>query len=286
MTAPEHQFLWELSILPPTPRPHPISLNARVVSHRPLGDRYMTLVLEAPRIVAVAQPGQFVMLTVAHSGQDVPVLPRPMAIYSTNPDSGTMEILYGTVGDGTRKLATFEAEEFMFVVGPLGRSFDVAEDVKSVLLVGRGIGTCSLTRVAQENAKRGIRTIAVASSRSTKDSIGGDLYRSTGIRALYEVTDVDGSSSPDALFDRLTTDWDDTPPELLLTCGSRRLITLCERLAERWSARVQVSVEAHMACGLGYCHGCASGARSEGEESPLICRDGPVFRWHPTASST
>nr|WP_239081874.1 hypothetical protein [Streptomyces sp. SID9727] len=33
-----------------------------------------------------------------------------------------------------------------------------------------------------------------------------------------------------------------------------------------------------MACGLGYCHGCATGTRGGPEESPLICKDGPVFR--------
>ncbi|MHB1171205.1 MAG: iron-sulfur cluster-binding protein [Lacisediminihabitans sp.] len=252
------------------------------MSHRAVGGRYMALVLEAPRIAATAQPGQFVMLTVARSGQSAPVLPRPMAIYSTDADSGLVEILYGVVGDGTRKLATFEPEESMFIVGPLGRSFEVADGVESVLLMGRGIGTCSLTTVAQDNAKRGIDTIAVTSSRSVKESIGADLYRSAGARAVYEVTDADDSSRPEVLFDRLTADWDANPPELLLTCGSHRLTRLCERLAERWNAGVQVSVEAHMACGLGYCHGCASGARSEGEESPLICRDGPVFSWNAT----
>jgi len=47
---------------------------------------------------------------------------------------------------------------------------------------------------------------------------------------------------------------------------------------------VQVSLEAHMACGLGYCHGCATGTRTADEESPLICRDGPVFRLVPPLS--
>ena len=285
MTAAGTQLPWELSIMSPMARPTPTSLNACVVSHDPIGDRYMALVLEAPRIAAVAQPGQFVMLTIARPGQDAPVLPRPMAIYSNDADSGLVEILYGTVGDGTRKLATFEPGESMFIVGPLGRPFEISDGVKSVLLVGRGIGTCSLTTVAQANAKRGIDTIAVTSSRSVKDSIGADLYRSAGARAVYEVTDLDGSSQPEALFDRLTADWDTNPPELLLTCGSHRLTRLCERLAERWRASVQLSVEAHMACGLGYCHGCASGARSEGDESPLICRDGPVFSWNVSAEA-
>lgn len=282
--APEVPREWELSTLSPRTRPIPTSLNARIISQCAIGTRYMDLVLEAPLIASRAEPGQFVMLTVARPGRDTPALPRPMALYSVEARAGRVRIRYGVVGDGTRELATYEPGESMFVVGPLGRAFEVGDNVASVLLVGRGIGTCSLTTVAESNQARGIRTIAVTSSRTAIDSIGGELYRATGTH-LYEVTDVEGSSRPETLFDRLTSDWDDNPPELLLTCGSRRLTRLCERLAERWGATVQVSVEAHMACGLGYCHGCASGARSEGEESPLICRDGPAFSWQMTAQT-
>src|SRR5699024_2498290 len=100
-----------------------------------------------------------------------------------------------------------------------------------------------------------------------------------GARTVFEVNDADGSSSPESLLTTLTQELDAAPPDVILTCGSNRLITLSETLAERWNCTVQVSVEAHMACGIGYCHGCASGARSEGAESPLNCNDGPVFAW-------
>ena len=53
----------------------------------------MALVLEVPQIAITAQPGQFVMLTVARPGQDAPVLPRPMALYSTDADTGVVEVL-------------------------------------------------------------------------------------------------------------------------------------------------------------------------------------------------
>ncbi|MBO0872611.1 MAG: dihydroorotate oxidase electron transfer subunit, partial [Pseudonocardia sp.] len=58
--------------------------------------------------------------------------------------------------------------------------------------------------------------------------------------------------------------------------GSERLARLAAELGGRWRASVQVCLEAHMACGLGYCHGCAT---STGGGPPrLVCRDGPVFR--------
>ena len=78
--------------------------------------------------------------------------------------------------------------------------------------------------------------------------IGADFYRSYGAQ-VYEVTDREGTSTPEALFAILTADLDINPPEVIMTCGSDRLIRLCEDLAQRWGSKVQVSVEAHMACG-------------------------------------
>ncbi|GAB3261469.1 ferredoxin reductase domain-containing protein [Arthrobacter pigmenti] len=276
----DREDIWELSKLPRKARPKATAGHYRILEHRSLADRYMALTLDAPAIAQATQPGQFLMLTAARRGQKTPALPRPMAIYSTDIKSGTIEVLYGVVGSGTKVLQSFEQSEEMFVVGPLGRSFEIPEGTRRVLLIGRGIGTCSLTTVAQANSECGIETIAVTSAREPSAVIGADYYRTHGAH-VYEVTDQAGNSAPEALFATLTRDLDNNPPELILTCGSDRLTRLSEDLAQRWRARVQVSVEAHMACGLGYCHGCASGARSEGDESPLICNDGPVFSWEP-----
>jgi dihydroorotate dehydrogenase electron transfer subunit len=165
----------------------------------------------------------------------------------------------------------------VLVVGPLGQGFSVQSHTTRVLLVGRGIGTCSLTTVAAHNASCGRSTIAVTSASTRRTLIGSALYREFGIESLYEVSDNEGSSDPARLRARLESDLDGGPPEQIFTCGSERLAALCATLGKRWGAGVQVSLEAHMACGLGYCHGCASGTPGRAGESPLVCVDGPVF---------
>jgi dihydroorotate dehydrogenase electron transfer subunit len=282
IAGPAPSAKWGLVTLPAPaiPRPTPVVHRAPVLEHRPIADRYRLLRLHAPVIAERALPGQFVMLTAARGGEGAPVLPRPMAIYRTDVAAGTISILYGVVGFGTRRLAGFRTNETMTVVGPLGRWFELGPALRSVLLVGRGIGTCSLTTVAQQAAGSGVAVTAVTSARYKGAVIGSDLYREFGATSVHEVTDEAGTSDVASLCARLTAELDAAPPEVILTCGSERLVGMCERLAGRWpGSQVQVSVEAHMACGLGYCHGCASGARSEGEETPLICRDGPVFAW-------
>lgn len=278
---------WNLVCHVGTRRPEPIGFEAEVLAHDVLNPIHRRLVLRAEQIARTALPGQFVMLTVAHAGRATPALPRPMAIYATNAAAGIVEVMYAIVGSGTVELATFEVGEELYVVGPLGQPFVLPDSPGhalrggGILLVGRGIGTCSLTTVAQHTQQHRVPTVAVTSARTRGLLIGSDFYREHGARVI-EVTDEDGSSDPEELFARLSHELDMNPPTLLLTCGSRRLVRLCERLAQRWEARVQVSLEAHMACGLGYCHGCASGERGIGDESPLICKDGPVFAWQPT----
>jgi dihydroorotate dehydrogenase electron transfer subunit len=258
-------------------RPEPTWRYGVVLAHRPVSSRYRYLRLHLPEIARPARPGQFVMITVARPGEVGPVLPRPMAIYSSSAEGTELAVVYGIVGQGTRTLASFEEQARLLTVGPLGQGFRVEPGTRRTLLIGRGIGTCSLTMLAQHNAARGIETVAVVSGSDEAALIGGELYRRQPGTRVVEVTDAAGTSDVRSLWDRLTAELDTDPPEQIFTCGSRRLARLSAGLGRRWRAGVQVSLEANMACGIGYCHGCATGSGATGRESPLICVDGPVF---------
>ncbi len=255
----------------------PRLVEAKVLDHQHVADRYWSLRLYAPEIAENAQPGQFVMLTVAQAPENTPVLPRPMAIYTTDVPRGSIEVMYGVVGLGTSRLTKIPAGATITTVGPLGQGFRINADTRRILLVGRGIGTCSLTSLAFRAAQLGVAVTAVDSARSAHALIADETYRRAGVDDLIQVTDTDGTSDPYAVQAALVA-LPNVQPDQIYTCGSLRLTRLCAALAGRWGAEVQVSLEAHMACGLGYCHGCATGTQSADEESPLICRDGPVFK--------
>lgn len=258
--------------------PAPQLDHAMVLTNVHVADRYWRLRILSPRITAVARPGQFVMITVADAGETGPVLPRPMAIYSTIPEAGTFDILYGIVGDGTKALSRRRVGATLTVVGPLGRGFEIAPETRKLLLIGRGIGTCSLTLVAQAAAKRGIEVTALDSARTAHALVADGEYVRVGVQRRFQVYDSDGSSDVDNVRDLLLETYGADGPDQVYTCGSQRLTVLADDLAQHWGADLQVSLEAHMACGLGYCHGCASGERTPTAETPLICREGPVFR--------
>ncbi|MDI2032483.1 dihydroorotate oxidase electron transfer subunit [Saccharopolyspora sp. TS4A08] len=254
--------------------PAPVSERAPVLTNRALSDRYRVLRLRSETIARRARAGQFAM--VAPDARPGTVLPRPMAIYARDVERGVVEIVYGVVGDGTRSLAAIAEGEHVVVTGPLGHGFTITDEARHVLLIGRGVGTCAMTSVAQDLAGTSVRVSAVLSGRDRTAVLGEDVLRRCGAELLL-VTDADGTSRVSAVRERLHRAFDDDPPQLVLTSGSERLTRLAAQLAARWRAGAQVSIEAHMACGLGYCHGCAAGDGDGTREAPLVCRDGPVF---------
>lgn len=258
-----------------SPRPEATWDESIVIAHDLIGDRYHRLVLHAPSITARARAGQFVMVTVPSS--DPVLLPRPMAIHRRHLDTGALEIIFNVVGRGTEALARSVAGDRILLTGPLGRGFEIPESATSVLVIGRGIGVCAVMGTVEDAAVGAIATTAVLSAATRDSVIGiGDCVE-LGADAIV-VSDDDGSSAIPELEAALTAAFDTAPPSVVMVCGSSRLTRLAVALGRRWDAPVQVSLEAHMACGLGYCHGCAAPvATAPDEEGPLVCLHGPVF---------
>jgi dihydroorotate dehydrogenase electron transfer subunit len=254
-------------------------METPIVAHKRVGAEYWRLTLEAPEAAASSSPGQFLMLSVAQ-GESAPVLPRPMAIFARDRLAGTIDVVYRIVGEGTRRMATWEAGARIVAVGPLGRGFVLPGTARRIILLGRGIGTCSLTMLAADAVATGIAVTAVTSARDRAAIVGSDYYDSIGVETILEVVDEDGTSQPAALRTRLE-DACAAGVDEIFVCGSSRLLALAADLGDRFGAGVQVSLEAHMACGIGYCHGCAAGRIGSPRETALICADGPVFRYGP-----
>jgi dihydroorotate dehydrogenase electron transfer subunit len=184
-------------------------------------------------------------------------------------------------------MAGWRAGESMTIVGPLGRGFSIPPRARSILLLGRGIGNCSLTTLVPEAVALGVKVSVVVSGRDPGALVGGETCREAGAAQVLEVVDTDGSSDVTRVLAALGSSA--TAHDAYYVCGSHRLLELAARLAHDAGrggpadhAEVQVSLEAHMACGLGYCHGCAAGRPGLPAETPLVCRDGPVFRWART----
>jgi dihydroorotate dehydrogenase electron transfer subunit len=258
-------------------RPRPVSVLADVVSVTPVTARHVRLVVQTPQPF-VADAGQFFLLAdqTGRLPMEQRALPRPMALYDLDATGTILSFLVKVVGEGTRQLAALRSQDRLRLIGPLGRGFDL-DGTGPVLLLGRGVGAFSLGLVPQQARDRH-REVSVVLSAADEQSLPGiDHFTRLGCAPLA-VTDDRGDSGMSALRTRLLAEFADRPrPTLVISCGSARLRRLSLDLAEAWEARAQTSVEAHMACGLGYCHGCATPLPHDGEDSPLVCTDGPAF---------
>lgn len=252
--------------------------DAPVLLNEEVAPAHFLMRLFVPAIARAARPGQFAMISLVRDAESLPTLPRPMALYDWDTAKGSIDILYRVLGRGTKAMSSFRPGERLVTVGPLGRGFTLRSGTRRMLLLGRGIGVCSLTGLARAAAERDIALEVVVSAREPDALIGLELFRRFGAR-VWTVTDQDGSSDVARLQGLLASRLEIAPVQQIAICGSERLLLLGARLAERFKAGLEVSLEAHMACGIGYCHGCASGRRDPADESPLICTVGPVFAY-------
>lgn len=252
--------------------------HAKVVARSILPGGHYRFEIEEPVLVGRVKCGQFVMLSLPDGKEQRMILPRPMAIHRTNETRGTFEVIFRVVGSGTKQLSKIEIEEDIYILGPLGNGFEIIDTTKDLLLIGRGIGICSIAPVAQVAQRRGISSTAVLSSRQKLECIAIEDFQDFGSHVIM-VADDEGSSEVSKVEDLLLERYLSSKPDAIMVCGSNRLIELAVKLGQAWQIPVQASLEAHMACGLGYCHGCSlSPTSTTNVESPLVCVDGPVFK--------
>ena len=130
-----------------------VNETCKVLEHVDIGAGYRYLVLEAPQIVAAAQPGQFVHVKVPTL--EMSALRRPFSIF--NAEEGKLELLYKTVGRGTAALNAAKVGETLEVMGPLGHGFPMTCS-GTPLLVGGGFGVAPLYFLARMLLKNGAAT--------------------------------------------------------------------------------------------------------------------------------
>ena len=74
---------------------------------------------------------------------------------------------------------------------------------------------------------------------------------------------------------------DDAQSTAVYTCGPEAMMKAVAQIASAAGATCQVSLERHMACGMGTCQSCVVRVRdnedSDGWRYRLCCTDGPVF---------
>jgi dihydroorotate dehydrogenase electron transfer subunit len=237
--------------------------HCRVVGVRRFGT-FVALELVAPRLAAKASPGQFVMVTVPGGGF---LLRRPLSLFAVREDR--VGLLVEVRGEGTERLAHLAVGDSIDLAGPLGSDFPIA-GVDEALLVGGGIGCAPLQYLGDALVARGAAIRAIFGFRDFRAA------RAVGAFSLEQllVASEDGSVGlKGTVIDVLDT-LGVEPGTVVYACGPSGMIAAVRRWSLGLGLRGHASLEAHMACGTGSCHGCVvDTARGR----LRVCSDGPVF---------
>ena len=258
------------------------------------GDQFVMRV-HAPKTAAAAKPGQFVHLRVSAERP----LRRPVSIMLTDPDRGTVDLLYKAIGEGTRLLSERVVGDVIPMLGPIGVPFDLLDISKRYVLIGGGVGIPPMifaadtlhgktdcvvfagSEIAFPFALKpstmllpGVNGNAILSIVSLEDrDIPCRLASNTGLYGCYE------GHVPNLARDYLAALSDTERARcVLLSCGPHPMLHAVARLGREFDLPTFLSLEEHMACAVGGCAGCVVKTIEQGEEKyRRVCVDGPVF---------
>ena len=255
----------------------PFQVDTVVKSNVPVNGEYRLLILDALPHILNCKPGQFFHLLCPVTGNLQPYLRRPMSIYGYYPKKSELHFLYKVTGEGTAALAGLQPNDTLNVLGPLGVGYRIEPYWQNLLLLARGVGLATLGPLAQEAQRLGRRLTAIASARSPDLLMSIDHFRDLGADVIT-VTDSEGTSGIDNL--RLIIEGLIAQGEVdaLYTCGSNRMLLLCQDIGAKHAIPGEIALEQQMACGLGMCQCCVRSFRKPGGVTHLrVCREGPVF---------
>ena len=255
-----------------------IDEKCKVVSHEETGPGYRYLVLEAPKMAAELQPGQFVHVRVP--ALETSALRRPFSVFDA--EGGKVTILYKTVGRGTAALNAVKPGDELSVLGPLGHGFpQKCEGIP--LLVGGGYGVAPLHFLAKRMVKSPASGKGSASphlfvgGRTKEDLLALDRFRALGV-AVFTATN-DGSAGvkglvTDPLDDELVKIRERGEKFELFACGPDPMLKAVAMRATGTGSKGWISMDRHMVCGVGACYACI---QKTVRGNSRCCIEGPVF---------
>lgn len=219
----------------------------KVLENRYLGDDMYLIRVEGK---FEGKMGQFYML---RAWDTYPLLSRPISIYDI--DDNSISFLYKVFGEGTQIFSKLREGDTIKLEGPYGNGYEKVEG--KVALVGGGIGIAPLYLVAKNiencDAYLGFRNEAILIDDFKE--LCNEVHVVTGNTFVTDILEVERY-------------------DYILTCGPTPMMEKLVKMVEGTKTKIMVSLENHMACGVGACLVCTCKTKSGNKKT---CKDGPVF---------
>ncbi len=241
--------------------------TARVISQNKIASGIYSMWIETGASKD-AKPGQFIDVYV---NDDSKLLPRPISICEVKENK--LRIVYRVVGGGTKILSTYNENDKVEIIGPLGNGFCLRDG--KAILVGGGIGIPPMVELAKQlSEKIGKENVISVMGYRAELFLTEELEKYSTVVIATE----DGSTGiKGTVIDALNEN--SISGDVLYACGPTPML----RALKDWAKDIecQVSLEERMACGVGACLACVCKTKEKDEHTNVcnkrICKDGPVF---------
>ncbi|MEN6347718.1 MAG: sulfide/dihydroorotate dehydrogenase-like FAD/NAD-binding protein [Armatimonadia bacterium] len=248
-------------------------MKNQIVSKEEIAPNTFRYQIKHPKIAKKRKAGQFVILRVHEGGERV-----PLTIVDSDPEAGTVTLIFQAVGHSTRELAQLEVgDHLMDLAGPLGKPTHI-EKFGTVCVLGGGYGTAPVLPIAAALKAAGNDMIGIIGARN-KDLL--ILEKELGaICPRLEVATDDGSYGRHGFVTdvlKSIIDEEKVKVDFVLAVGPTPMMRAVANLTREYGIKTMVSLNPIMVDGTGMCGGC----RVEvGGETKFACVDGPEFDAH------
>lgn len=244
---------------------------ARVLSQREIVPHIYDLWLETT-MAAQAAPGQFIGV---YPKDGSTLLPRPISICEVSTKSRALRIVYRIAGQGTAEFSGLREGDPVDILGVLGNGFPlVLGRRKRCFLIGGGIGIPPLLQLAKEldTEEKSI----ILGYRDSNLFLAEELAR---YGKVYVATEDGSQGTKGNVLDAIREH--SLEGDIIYACGPMPMLRAIKQYAAEQRIKAYISLEEHMACGVGACLGCVVKTREVDPHSHVhnarICTDGPVF---------
>ena len=245
----------------------------KIVTKRQLNENVVLMEIDAPFIAAKAEAGQFIIYRVDEKGERV-----PLTIADYDREKGTITIIFQTIGGSTMALAQLNEGDFIHdVVGPLGTATEYGENVKTVAVVGGGVGCAIAYPQAKKLFGMGVKVDLIAGFRNKDILILEDEMKAASTN-LYICTDDGSYGTKGFVTDKLKELIDGGEKyDLVIAIGPVPMMKFVCKTTEPYDIKTLVSLNPIMIDGTGMCGGCR--VTVDGKIK-YACVDGPDFDGH------
>ncbi len=233
--------------------------------------------VEAPRLAAAAQPGQFLIIRADEQGERV-----PLTISDYDKEAGTVTIVTQQIGASTSEICSYEeGDSFADVVGPLGIPSDFTEMPveelagKKYVFIAGGVGTAPVYPQVKWLHERGVAVDVIIGAK-TRDLVIYKEEMQAVCDNLYICTD-DGSEGFHGLvtgmLEKLVTE-DGKVYDQAVAIGPMIMMKFATLTCKKLNLPVIVSLNTLMVDGTGMCGACRV---TVGGKVRFACVEGPEF---------